>query len=60
MIPILLAFLSRAVEIMGVPVLPVAIGLYLPLELSASILVGGIMRYVTGKRKMKEEFYRPV
>ncbi len=39
--------------------LPVAIGLYLPFELSASILVGGILRYVSsGKKKLtKEEFY---
>lgn len=53
-------FIGVAVEIMGVPVLPVAIGLYLPFELSASILVGGILRYVSfwEKRKMpKEEFY---
>ena len=45
-------FIGVAVEFMGVPVLPVAIGLYLPFELSASILVGGILRYVSsGKKK---------
>jgi len=40
---------------MGVPVLPVAIGLYLPFELSASILVGGILRYVSSGKKKDAE-----
>lgn len=39
----------------GVPVLPVAIGLYLPFELSASILVGGILRYVSSGKKKDDE-----
>ena len=39
-------FLAVVVEIMGMPVLPVAIGLYLPLELSAAIMVGGLIRWV--------------
>lgn len=48
-------FIGVAVEIMGVPVLPVAIGLYLPFELSASILVGGILRYVSSRKKKDAE-----
>lgn len=48
-------FIGVAVEIMGVPVLPVAIGLYLPFELSASILVGGILRYVSSGKKKDDE-----
>lgn len=48
-------FIGVAVEIMGVPVLPVAIGLYLPFELSASILVGGILRYVSLRKKKDAE-----
>ena len=48
-------FIGVAVEIMGVPVLPVAIGLYLPFELSASILVGGILRYVSSRKKKDDE-----
>lgn len=48
-------FIGVAVEIMGVPVLPVAIGLYLPFELSASILVGGILRYVSSGKKKDAE-----
>ena len=48
-------FIGVAVEIKGVPVLPVAIGLYLPFELSASILVGGILRYVSSRKKKDAE-----
>ena len=48
-------FIGVAVEIMGVPILPVAIGLYLPFELSASILVGGILRYVSSRKKKDAE-----
>ncbi len=48
-------FIGVAVEIMGVPVLTVAIGLYLPFELSASILVGGILRYVSSRKKKDAE-----
>lgn len=48
-------FIGVAVEFMGVPVLPVAIGLYLPFELSASILVGGILRYVSSGKKKDAE-----
>ena len=32
------------VELLGIPVLPVAIGLYLPLELSVTLMVGGAVR----------------
>ena len=42
-------FLAVVVEIMGMPVLPVAIGLYLPLELSAAIMVGGLIRWVADR-----------
>lgn len=48
-------FIGVAVEFMGVPVLPVALGLYLPFELSASILVGGILRYVSSGKKKDDE-----
>lgn len=48
-------FIGVAVEFMDVPVLPVAIGLYLPFELSASILVGGILRYVSSGKKKDDE-----
>ena len=36
--------------ILGIPVLPVAIGLYLPLELSATIMIGGVIRWIVDKK----------
>ena len=48
-------FIALFVEIMGIPVLPVAIGLYLPLELSSCIMIGGIVRLYIDKKKMSEE-----
>ena len=38
------AGIAIAVEIIGIPVLPVAIGLYLPIHLSAPIYAGGLLR----------------
>jgi uncharacterized oligopeptide transporter (OPT) family protein len=43
-------FTAIVVEILGVPVLPVAIGLYLPLELSTTIMIGGAIRWVVDKK----------
>ena len=42
-------FLGIFVEILQIPVLAVAIGVYLPLELSAACMVGGLVRYLTDK-----------
>lgn len=44
-------FIAVVIEILGIPVLPVAIGLYLPLELSSTIIIGGIIRWFADKRK---------
>lgn len=43
-------FIAIVIEILGIPVLPVAIGLYLPLELSATIMIGGILRWYVDKK----------
>ena len=43
-------FAASVVEILGIPVLPVAIGLYLPLELSATIMIGGVIRWIVDKK----------
>ncbi len=43
-------FLAVVVEIFGIPVLPVAIGLYLPLELSSSMMIGGVIRFFVDKK----------
>lgn len=48
-------FLAIVVEILGIPVLPFAIGVYLPVQLNACIMVGGLVRLVFDKMKRKEE-----
>jgi putative OPT family oligopeptide transporter len=48
-------FLAVAVELLQIPALPVAIGLYLPLELSSTILLGGILRFLADRRRTREE-----
>ena len=40
-----------AVEIIGIPVLPFAVGLYLPIHLSAGIMFGGVIRLFLENRK---------
>ena len=47
------ALIAVAIEILGIPVLPVAIGLYLPLKLSVPIMAGGIVRYILSHRADK-------
>ncbi|MGN0243351.1 MAG: OPT family oligopeptide transporter [Lachnospiraceae bacterium] len=43
-------------EILGIPVLPVAIGLYLPIHLSVPIFIGGVIRwFLERKRAGKSE-----
>ena len=42
-------FLAIAVEIVGIPVLPFAIGVYLPVQLNACIMVGGLVRLIFDK-----------
>ncbi len=44
-------FIAILVEVIGIPVLPFAIGVYLPVQLNACILVGGIVRLVFDKMK---------
>ncbi|MDE6761913.1 MAG: oligopeptide transporter, OPT family [Lachnospiraceae bacterium] len=47
-------FIAIVIEILGISVLPVAIGLYLPLELSATIMIGGLIRWFTDKKAHSE------
>ena len=44
-------FLALGLEILQVPVMPFAIGLYLPIYLNATIMVGGIVRGLMDLRK---------
>ena len=48
-------FIAVFVEIIGIPVLPFAIGLYLPIHLSLPIMIGGLIRLWLEKRKYKDE-----
>ena len=48
-------FIAIVVEILGISVLPVAIGLYLPLELSATIMIGGVIRWFVDMKKADKE-----
>ena len=45
------AGIAIAVEIIGIPVLPFAVGLYLPIHLSAGIMFGGVIRLFLENRK---------
>ena len=42
-------FIAIMIELLSIPVLPFAIGLYLPIELSACIMVGGVLRLILEK-----------
>ncbi|MBQ8196259.1 MAG: oligopeptide transporter, OPT family [Oscillospiraceae bacterium] len=47
------ALIAVVVEIIGIPVLPFAIGIYLPVQLNACIMVGGLIRLAFDKMKFK-------
>ena len=48
--------IAVVVEILGIPVLPFAVGLYLPIHLSTPIMVGGLIRlYIDKKKNISEE-----
>ncbi len=48
-------FIAILVEILGIPVLPFAIGVYLPIHLNACIMVGGLVRLFIDRIKKDEE-----
>ena len=48
-------FIAVALEILGLPVLPIAIGVYLPIHLNAGIMLGGLVRLFVDKRKYASE-----
>lgn len=48
-------FIAIVVEIVGIPVLPFAIGVYLPVQLNACIMIGGLIRLALDKLNRKEE-----
>ncbi len=48
-------FIAVVVEVIGIPVLPFAIGVYLPVQLNACIMVGGLVRLFLDKMKKEKE-----
>ena len=49
------AFIAVVVEVVGLPVLPFAIGVYLPVQLNACIMVGGLVRLAIDKLNREKE-----
>ena len=47
--------IAVVVEILGIPVLPFAVGLYLPIYLSTPMIVGGLIRLYFDKKKGESE-----
>lgn len=48
-------FIAVTAEIAGLPVLPFAIGVYLPVQLNACIMAGGAVRFVLERLNCKEK-----
>lgn len=48
-------FIAIVVEILHMPVMPFAVGMYLPFSLSAGIMAGGVVRILVEKRKGTEK-----
>ena len=48
-------FIAVVIEVIGIPVLPFAIGIYLPVQLNACIMIGGLVRLFIEKKKMEKE-----
>lgn len=46
---------ASAVEIFGISSLPVAIGIYLPIEITSTIMIGGIIRFFADKKTQNKE-----
>jgi putative OPT family oligopeptide transporter len=49
------AFLAIAIELVGIPSLPVAVGVYLPISTSAAMFLGGVIRWLVDRRMRPEE-----
>jgi len=49
------AFIAATVELLGLPCLPFAVGLYLPISMSTPVFVGGAVRFLLDRRTKFEE-----
>jgi putative OPT family oligopeptide transporter len=54
------AVLGLIIAVMGVPVLPFAIGLYLPLQLSTGMMLGGLSRLFIQKKADEHQIQRGI
>jgi len=50
------AAIGVVVEIFGLPILPIAIGIYLPIHLSVPVMIGGIIRGIVDKQADISEY----
>lgn len=48
-------FVAIVIEILKIPVLPFAVGMYLPFSLNAGIMAGGVVRFIVEHRKGEEK-----
>ena len=48
-------FVAIVIEILKIPVLPFAVGMYLPFSLNAGIMAGGVVRFIVERRKGEEK-----
>lgn len=53
-------FIAILIEVIGIPVLPFAIGVYLPVHLNACIMVGGLVRLFFDRMKKEENVKKEV
>lgn len=53
-------FFAIIIKILRIPVLPVAIGLYLPIHLSVPLMIGGFVKLFVQKRKFNTEKEREI
>ncbi len=51
-------FIAVVIDILGIPVLPFAIGLYLPIHLTTPIMIGGLIKLWVLKQRFKNEEQR--
>jgi putative OPT family oligopeptide transporter len=49
------AFLAIGIELLGIPSLPVAVGVYLPISTSATMFMGGVIRWLVDRRMSAAE-----
>ena len=49
------AFLAIAIELVGIPSLPVAVGVYLPISTSATMFMGGVIRWLVDRKRSAAE-----